>query len=54
VALSAGDIIHTVNGAPVPSLQDLRAALDGVEAHGSVVLQVERGGKLSFVAFQKE
>ncbi len=52
VSLSAGDIIHTLNGVSIASLQELRAALDAVEAHGAVVLQVERAGKLSFVAFQ--
>jgi S1-C subfamily serine protease len=52
VALSAGDIIHTLNGTSISNLQELRAALDAVEPHGAVVLQVERAGKLSFVAFQ--
>ncbi|MEP7310057.1 MAG: trypsin-like peptidase domain-containing protein [Acidobacteriota bacterium] len=52
VALSAGDIIHRLNGAPIAGLQELRTALDAIEPHGAVVLQVERSGKLSFVAFR--
>jgi serine protease Do len=52
VALSAGDIIHTLNGVAIANLQDLRSALDALEPHAAVVLQVERGGKLSFVAFR--
>jgi serine protease Do len=52
VELSAGDIIHTLNGVSITNLQELRAALDTIASHGSVVLQIERNGKLSFVAFE--
>jgi serine protease Do len=52
VELSAGDIIHTVNGVAIANLQELRTALDAIEPHGAVVLQIEHSGKLSFVAFE--
>jgi serine protease Do len=54
VSLSAGDVIHSVNGASVSDLQELRAALDGLKPHSPVVLQIEREGLLSFVAFELE
>ena len=54
VSLSAGDVIHSVNGASVSDLQELREALDGLKPHSAVVLQIERDGLLSFVAFELE
>jgi serine protease Do len=52
VSLSAGDVIHTVNGRPIATLPELRAALDALKPHSPVVLQIERDGILSFVAFE--
>jgi serine protease Do len=52
VSLSAGDIIHAVNGRPVATTVELRQALDALSPHSSVVLRVERDGVLSFVAFE--
>jgi len=52
VSLSAGDVIHSVNGAAIATLQELRAALDNLEPHSPVVLQIERDGVFSFVAFE--
>jgi serine protease Do len=54
VSLSAGDVIHSVNGVAVSDLEELRAALDGLKSHSPVVLQIERDGLLSFVAFELE
>jgi S1-C subfamily serine protease len=54
VSLSAGDVIHSVNGVLVSNLQELRAALDALNPHTSVVLQIEREGVLTFVAFELE
>ena len=54
VSLSAGDVIHSVNGVPVSNLQELRAALDGLQPHSPVVLHVEREGVLTFVTFELE
>jgi serine protease Do len=52
VSLSAGDVIHAVNGRPVTKLSELRDALDHFEPHSAVVLRVERDGAFSFVAFE--
>jgi serine protease Do len=54
VSLSAGDVIHSVNGAAVSNLEELRAALDALKPYSPVVLHIERDGALSFVTFQLE
>jgi S1-C subfamily serine protease len=51
-SLAAGDVIHTINGAPVATMETLRAVLDQMKANSPVVLQIERGGKLMFVSIQ--
>lgn len=52
VSLSVGDVIHSVNGLAISNLQELRAALDDLKPHSPVVLQIEREGTLTFVAFE--
>jgi len=52
VALEAGDVIHTINGASVKSSEELRSVLTHTNANTPVVLQIERSGKLMFVAFK--
>lgn len=52
VSLQAGDIIHTMNGAAVKSVEELRSDLKGAAANTPIVLQIERSGKLMFVAFK--
>jgi serine protease Do len=52
VSLKAGDVIHSVNGTPVTSLENLRMVLDALPAHAPVALQIERDGKLRFVTFE--
>jgi serine protease Do len=47
--LAPGDIVHAVNGTPIASVDGLRKALDGVEEGGALVIQIERGGMLSYV-----
>jgi serine protease Do len=54
VSLSAGDVIHSINGDPVSNLGELRSRLDALKSHSSVVLQIERDGLLSFVSFELE
>jgi len=51
VPLQTGDVIHSVNGTFVSTLQELRDALAAVKPGDSVVLQVDRYGQLMFVAF---
>jgi len=52
VALQAGDVIHTINGTPVKTSEELRSTLNGTSPNSPVVLQIERSGKLMFVAFK--
>ena len=48
--LQTGDVIHGINGKAVSGLDDLRAALKDDGSAGPVVLQVERDGRLLYVA----
>ena len=52
--LQPGDVIHAVNRTEVPGLPELRAALDPLKAGESVVLQIERLGRLMYLAFTIE
>jgi serine protease Do len=52
VALEAGDVIHTINGTSVKMSEELRTALNRITPNSPVVLQIERSGKLMFVAFK--
>ena len=52
VALQAGDVIHTINGTSVKTSEELRAAISGTNLNNPVVLQIERSGKLMFLAFK--
>ncbi len=47
--LMTGDVIHAFNKIAVRSLDGLRVLLDGVTAGTSIVLQIERDGRLMFV-----
>jgi serine protease Do len=49
--LQTGDAIHSINGATVTSLEQLRSAVDSLQSRSSVVLQVERNGQMTFLAF---
>jgi serine protease Do len=52
--LETGDVIHSVNQVSIDSLSSLRAALTRIKPHDPVVLQVERGGGLQWLAFEME
>ena len=52
VALQADDVIHTINGVSVKTSEELRSALTHTSANSPVVLQIERSGKLMFIAFK--
>ncbi len=54
IGLATGDIIHSVNGVPIQSVEALRDALDKVKSGLTVALQVEREGQLQFVTFEME
>jgi serine protease Do len=52
-SLVAGDIVRAINGEPATSAAALRDAMGRI-AHGhGVVLQVERGGQLTYLAFER-
>jgi S1-C subfamily serine protease len=48
--LQPGDVIYTLNGARTNTLSSLRARADTFSPGDAVVLQVERGGALRYVA----
>lgn len=52
VALEAGDVIHMINGVSVKTSEELRSTLNHTSANSPVVLQIERSGKLMFIAFK--
>lgn len=52
--LLPGDVIHRVNGTPVGSIDELRKALAPLKVYAAVALQIERQGRMQFVAFELE
>ena len=52
ISLTAGDVIHGINGVPIQTLEALRTTLNQMKPNTPVVLQIEREGKLTFVSFQ--
>lgn len=51
VPLVTGDVIRTLNGQKMTTLDDLRAALKALPAGAPVVLQIQRDQGLQYVAF---
>jgi serine protease Do len=54
VPLTTGDVIRSLNGQPMTTLDRLRAALKGSPSGAPIVLQIQREGKLQFVTFTPE
>ncbi len=54
VALAPGDVIRAINTQTITTLSQLRNAVDRIQAGDPVVLQVERRGRLLFIAFEME
>ena len=52
--LSTGDIIHSLNRAPIDSIDGLRTVLKPLKTGDAVTMQVEREGHLRFVSFEME
>jgi S1-C subfamily serine protease len=52
--LEPGDVIHAVNGRPVRTLAELRAAVEAMKPGDAVVLQVERDAELLYVTLRIE
>jgi S1-C subfamily serine protease len=52
--LQAGDIICAIARTPLQSVSQLRATLNSLKSGDPVVLQIERDGKLQYLAFEME
>jgi serine protease Do len=50
----AGDILKALNRIPLQSISQLQATIRGLKSGDPVVLQVERGGKLQYLAFEMD
>jgi serine protease Do len=54
IPLQTGDVIRTLNGEPMTSLDKLRAALRALKPGSSVAIQIQRDEKLLYVSFTLE
>jgi serine protease Do len=52
--LQPGDVIHSINGAPILKLPELRQALSKMKPGVPIALQIERQGRLQYLAFELE
>ena len=52
--LQSGDVIHSVNGITVIGLDGLRSAVEKLKPNDPVAIQIERQGKLMYLAFENE
>jgi len=52
--VQAGDVIRAINRTPLGSVSDLQAAVRNLKSGDPVVLQVERGGRLQYLAFEMD
>jgi len=52
--LVTGDVIHTLNGVTIISLDTLTAGIKQLKPGDPVVLQIERDGRLQYLAFEME
>jgi S1-C subfamily serine protease len=51
VPLVSGDVIRTLNGMPMTTLDKLRTALQGVPRGVPIALQIQRDERLMFLSF---
>jgi serine protease Do len=52
--VETGDIIRAINRTPLQSVSQLQATVRQLKSGDAVVLQVERGGKLQYLAFEMD
>ena len=52
--LQQGDVIYSVNREPIASIEALRSALDALKPGDPLIIQIERGGKLTFLSLELE
>ena len=48
------DLIRSVNGRPVSTVKELRSEIEKYKSAESVVLQIERNGRLMYVSFEMD
>jgi S1-C subfamily serine protease len=49
-----GDVIYSVNGTPVDSIDSLRSVLDDFKTADAIALQVERLGSLHYLVLETD
>jgi len=54
VPLNTGDVIRTLNGVPMTTLERLRGTLKSLSPGTAVAMQIQRDQKLLFVSFVME
>jgi S1-C subfamily serine protease len=54
IPLQAGDVIRTLNGQPMTTLDRLRSTLNALQPGAPVVLQIQRDDRLLYIAFALE
>lgn len=54
IDLQAGDVIHAANGTPVVTLDFLKSKVDELQPGAALALQVEREGRMQYVALEVE
>jgi S1-C subfamily serine protease len=52
--LAIGDVIRSVNSVPISSVAQLRTTIEAFKPGDAIALQVERMGKLRYVAFEMD
>ena len=52
--LAMDDLIRSVNGQPVSTVKELRSEIEKYKSGESVVLQIERNGRLMYVSFEMD
>jgi serine protease Do len=52
--LVQGDVIHSLKGKPITSVDELRAAFNQLKPGEAATMQVERNGRLTYVSFMME
>jgi serine protease Do len=52
--LAAGDIIHTLKGVPITSVANLRDAFNALKPGEAASMQIERGGRLTYLSFEMD
>jgi serine protease Do len=52
--LQPGDVIYSVNGSPVSTVEALKNKLDEFKSGAAIVMQIERSGRLMYISLELE